>query len=68
MKKIRYDRCYNDIGVVLATKLRHYLFYLQPYFSALGGFFFLKKSCSLIEIYESVIETFWDEVFMVRNG
>ena len=43
MKKIRYDRCYNDIGVVLATKLRHYLFYLQPYFSALGGFFFFKK-------------------------
>ena len=26
----------NDVGVAIATKWRHYLFYLQPYFSALG--------------------------------
>ena len=26
----------NDIGAATATKWRHYLFYLQPYFSALG--------------------------------
>ena len=38
-KKIRCDWCYSDIGVVRAKKWRHYLFYLQRYFSALGGFF-----------------------------
>ena len=26
----------NDIGVVIATKWRYYLFYLQQYISALG--------------------------------
>ena len=35
--KTCYDQGYNDIGVVIATKWRHYLFYLQPYFSALGA-------------------------------
>ena len=34
--KICYDQDYNDIGVVKATKQRHYLSYLQLYFSALG--------------------------------
>ena len=34
--KICYDQGYNDIGVVIATKWRYYLFYLQQYFSALG--------------------------------
>ena len=34
--KICYDQSCNDIGVVIATKWRHYLFYLQQYFSALG--------------------------------
>ena len=29
------DRGYNDIGVVIATKWRHYQFYLQQFFSAL---------------------------------
>ena len=33
--KIYYDQGCNDIGVVKATKGRHYLFYLQDYFSAL---------------------------------
>ena len=40
--KICYDQGYYDIGVVIATKRRHYLFYLQLYFSALGTF--LSKS------------------------
>ena len=31
-----YDQVYNDIRVVLSTKWRHYLFYLQLYFMALG--------------------------------
>ena len=35
MMKICYDQRCNDIGVVIATKWRRYLFYLQPYFSAL---------------------------------
>ena len=34
--KICYDQGCNDIVVVVATKWRHYLFYLQQYFSALG--------------------------------
>ena len=34
--KICYDQGYNGIGVVIATKWRHYLFYLQPYFLVLG--------------------------------
>ena len=31
--KICYDQGCNDIGVVIATKWRYYLFYLQKYFS-----------------------------------
>ena len=34
--KIYCYQGYNDIGVVIATKWRHYVFYLPPYFSALG--------------------------------
>ena len=34
--KICYGQGCNDIGVVITTKLRHYLFYLQQYLSALG--------------------------------
>ena len=34
--KICFDQGYNDIKVVIATKRSHYLFYLQPHFSALG--------------------------------
>ena len=34
--KICYDQGCNDIGVVIATKWRYYLFYLQQYISALG--------------------------------
>ena len=46
--KICYDQGYNDITVVIATKWRHYLFYLQPeYFLALpivhGSLFPLKN-------------------------
>ena len=33
---ICYDQGCNDIGVVIATKLRHYLIYLQQYLSTLG--------------------------------
>ena len=35
--KICYDQGCNDIGVVIATKRRYYLFYLQQYISALGN-------------------------------
>ena len=34
--KICYDQGCNDIEVVIATKCRHFLFYLQQYFSVLG--------------------------------
>ena len=34
--KICHDQECNDIGVVIATKRRHCIFYLQQYFSALG--------------------------------
>ena len=34
--KICYDQGYNGIGVVIATKYRHYLFYLQLYFLVQG--------------------------------
>ena len=33
-----YEQGYNDIRAVTVTKWRHYLFYLQPYFSALKLF------------------------------
>ena len=75
---ICYDQGCNDIGVVIATKWHYYLFYLQQYISALGPV--LPKSfkrafssnsdwcsSSLSEICKSVIEIFWDVVFMVRN-
>ena len=34
--KVCHDQETNDIGVVIATKWRHCIFYLQQYFSALG--------------------------------
>ena len=34
--KICYDLGRNDIGVVIETKWRYFLFYLQQYFSAVG--------------------------------
>ena len=34
--KICYDHGYNDIGVVIVTKWRYYLFCLRAYFLALG--------------------------------
>ena len=63
-----------------SNERRHCLFYLQPYFSALGTV--VPKSLtgalssnsrldicsrSVSEIYKSIIEIIWDEVFMVRN-
>ena len=33
---VAIDKGFNDIGVVIATKWRHCLFYLQQYFLALG--------------------------------
>ena len=35
--EICQDQGCNNIGVVIATKWHHYLFYLQQYFSALGS-------------------------------
>ena len=40
--------CYVDVGVVIATKWRHWLFYLQPFFSALRRFFFQNCSRELV--------------------
>ena len=70
--------CYDQGGVVIATKWHYYLFCVQQYISALGPV--LPKSftrafssnsdwcsSSLSEICKSVIEIFWDVVFMVRN-
>ena len=34
--KIYHEQGFNDIVIVIATKWRHCLFYLQQYFSALG--------------------------------
>ena len=34
--KVCYDQGCHDIGVIIATKLRNYLLYLQQYFTALG--------------------------------
>ena len=74
--KICYDQGCNDIGVVIATKWRHYLFYLQQYFSALGtvlpksftGAFSSNSHLDFLSgICKSVIEIFGDEVYMVRN-
>ena len=47
--KICHDQECNDIGVVIATKWRHCLFYLQQYFSALGTVLtksFMEAFCS----------------------
>ena len=33
--KVCYDQGCHDIGVIIATKLRYYLLYLQQYFTAL---------------------------------
>ena len=35
----KYDKGLNDIAVVVAAEWRHYLFYVQQYFSALGTVF-----------------------------
>ena len=37
----------DDIGVVIPANWRHYLFYLQPYFSALGIVLFFNRSREL---------------------
>ena len=53
-KKIGYDQGSNDIGVVIATKWRHYLFYFQQYFSALGTV--LPKSFTGAFTYDSCLD------------
>ena len=74
---LRSGRC-SDIGVIIATKWRYYLFYLQEYISALGtalsksftiAFSSNSRQClsGLSEICKSVVDIFWDEVFMARN-
>ena len=77
--KICYDQGYNDIGVVIATKGRHYLFTCSS-ISRHWELFFPNRLLELLptiaasmfvkfkrNLYKSVIEIFWDEVFMVRN-
>ena len=65
--KICYDQGCNDIGVVIATKGRLYRELFQnssrKLFSPIAASIFV----SLSEICKSVIEIFWDEVFMVIN-
>ena len=72
---------WSGLQWVTATKWRHCLFYFQQYFSALetvlqkivhGSFssnsrLIADGSWSLSGNCKSVIEIFWDEVFMVRN-
>ena len=73
--KICYDQGCNGIGVVIATKWRYYLFYLQQYISALGTVlrklftiaFSSNSSLDFLEICKSVIKIFWDKDFVVRN-
>ena len=77
--KFCYDQGCNDIGVLIATKWRHYLFHLQQYFSALGTVrpksftrAFSSNSCLMFVrfisgICKSVIEICQDEVFMVKK-
>ena len=68
--KICYDQpgC-NDIGVVIATKRHHYLFYLQPsnqYSSReLSPPWLPRCSGGLSKMYESDLKIFWVEVFVV---
>ena len=49
--KIGYDQGCYEIGVDIATKLRHCLFYLELYFSALGtvlsGLLVIPQECPL---------------------
>ena len=69
--KVCYDQGFNVIGVVIATKLRHFLFYLQPFFSALETLFqnrprdlflptaasmFVKFKQNLCERYRDILE------------
>ena len=53
-EEICYDQGCNDIGVAIATKWRHYLFYLQQYFSALGTV--LPKSFTGAFTYDSCLD------------
>ena len=77
MKICHYQGC-NDIGVVTATKWRHYLFYFsnnsrhwEPYKIIQRSFFSPiwspRCSWSLSKMCKSVIEIFWGEVFIVIN-
>ena len=77
--KICYDQGCNEIGVVIATKRRHYLFYLQQYFSALGtvlsksftGAFFYNSRLDVREVSAKSVRAlsryFGKKFFMVRN-
>ena len=80
---IRYEKnnCFDfyivGIGVVIATKWIHYLFYWQPYrhwrVSFLPKSFtegYSSNSCSMIVTFEqteNVFDIFWYEVFLVKN-
>ena len=64
--KICHDQGCNDIGVVIATKWRHYLGLWnrsRELFPPIVASMFVK----LNGICESVIGIFWDKVFIVRN-
>ena len=65
--KICYDQACNDIGVVIATKGPLYRELFQNRSRKLIAPIAASMFLSLSEICESVIEIFWDEVFMVIN-
>ena len=63
--KICYDPRFFDIGVAIAMKWRHYVFYLPMYFSVPGVF--VRNSLRelvlpLNKFYESVLEIFLNKV------
>ena len=79
MKICHYQGC-NDIGIVIATKWRHYLFYFsnnsrhwEPYKIVHRSFFLQYGHLDVREVYaksvsQSVIEIFWGEGNTVRKG
>ena len=75
--KICYDQGCSDIGVVIATKWRLYSLLFSiisrhwKLFQNRSRKLFAPRAASMFvsfsEICKSVIEIFWNEVFMVRN-
>ena len=68
--KICCDQDCNDIGIVIETKWRYYLFYLQQYISALGTVLpksFTEAFSSNNFVYGDVVYAQTWEVLTLRN-